>query len=114
MKWVIATLSNAIENIQSKVDVKEYDFSNVQNRIILSSTKESIEQEILSKCKEKFGEKYSINKVKITLDNDFRIDDIDIYVKKLEQVASAGEIIDYIAGSYNIQADIINVIKENN
>ena len=111
---VIATISNAIENIQSKVDLKEYDFSNVQNRIILSSTKESIEQEILSKCKEKFGEKYSINKVKITLDNDFRISDIDIYVEHLEQVAFAGEIIDFIAGSYNIQADLINVIKENN
>lgn len=110
---VVATISNAIDNVKSKIEVKEYDFSNIKNRIILSSTKENIEEDIALKCKEKFGLKYNISKVRITLTDTYLIRDIDIYVKNLPEVAMAGEIIDYIASSYNIQVSLINVIKEN-
>ena len=109
---VVATISNAVDSIKSKIEVKEYDFSNVKNKIILSSTKQNIEDEIVSKCNEKFIN-YNISKVRITLMEDYSIDDIDIYVKNLPEVSVAGEIIDYVSGIYNIQADLINVIREN-
>ena len=109
---VVATLSNAIDSVKSRIDVKDYDFGDVQNRIILFSTKENIEKEIAIKCKEKFDKKYEINKVKITLGEDYTLKNIDVYVKKIYEVAHAGEIIDYIAGNYNIQSGLINVIKE--
>lgn len=109
---VVATISNAVDSIKSKIEVKEYDFRNVKNKIILSSTKENIQDEIASKCKEKF-KKYNISKVRIMLTEDYLISDIDIYVKNLPEVRVAGEIIDYVANTYNIQADLVNVIKEN-
>ena len=109
---VVATISNAVDSIKSKIEVKEYDFRNVKNKIILSSTRENMEEEITAKCKEKFPN-YNVSKVRITLTEGYLIDDIDIYVKNLPEVRAAGEIIDYVAGTYNIQADLINVIKEN-
>ena len=109
---VVATISNAIANVKSKIEVKQYDFSNMKNKIILSSTRENLEDEITAKCREKFT-KYNISKVRIILTEDYSIDDIDIYVRNLPQVSAAGEIIDYIAGTYNIGSDLINVIKEN-
>lgn len=108
---VVATISNAVDSIKSKIEVKEYDFRNVKNKIILSSTRENIEEEIIAKCKEKFT-KYNVSKVRITLTDEYLIHDIDIYVKNLPEVSVAGEIIDYVAGTYNIQSDLINVIKE--
>lgn len=110
---VVTAISNAIDNVKTKIEVKEYDFSNVKNKIILSSTRENMEEEIIAKCKEKFGSKYGISKVKITLTDEYLIQDIDIYVKNLPEVRVAGEIIDYVSGIYNIQASLINVIKEN-
>lgn len=109
---VVATISNAVDSIKSKIEVKEYNFGNVKNKIILSSTKENIQDEIASKCKERF-QKYNISKVRITLTENYLIEDIDIYVKNLPEVRVAGEIIDYVSETYNIQADVINVIKEN-
>lgn len=109
---VVATISNAVDSIKSKIEVKEYNFGNVKNKIILSSTKENLQEEIASKCSEKFTN-YNISKVRIALTEDYLISDIDVYVKNLPEVAMAGEIIDYVAGTYNIQADVINVIKEN-
>ncbi len=109
---VVATISNAVDSIKSKIEVKEYDFSNVKNKIILSSTRENMEEEIAAKCKQNFT-KYNVSKVRITLTEDYLIEDIDIYVKNLPEVRVAGEIIDYVAGTYSIQADLINVIKEN-
>ena len=109
---VVVTISNAVDSIKSKMEVKEYNFSNMKNKIILSSTKENIQKDILFKCKEKFT-KYNISKVKIRLTEDYLIEDVDIYVKNLPEVRVAGEIIDYVSGIYNIQSDLINVIKEN-
>jgi len=112
-KNVIATISNAIENIQSKVELKEYDFSGIQERIIFSSSKENIEKRIFTECKTNFKNKFEITGVKISLENDYAIKEIDIYVKTLPGVSSAGEIIDFVSYSYNINTELINVIKEN-
>ena len=109
---VVATISSAVDSIKSKIEVKQYDFSNAKNRIILSSAKKNMENEIASNCKEKFV-KYNVSKVRISLTEDYLIEDVDVYIKKLPEVRMAGEIIDYVSGTYNIQADLINVIKEN-
>ncbi len=109
---VIATISEAVDSIKSKIEIKQYDFSNLKGRIIFSSTKENIEREIINSCTEKFSIKYEIRKVKINLTEDYIIQDIDIYVKKLPEVSMAGEIIDYVSKKYNISAELINVIRE--
>lgn len=109
---VTLAISSAISNIQSKVEVKGYDFNNLGNRLIFSTVKEELEDEIYTKCNEKFGAKFEVSKVKILLNEEYKIEDIDVYVKRLEEVASAGQIIDYIASVYEIDASIVNVIKE--
>ncbi|MBQ8044025.1 MAG: stage III sporulation protein AF [Clostridia bacterium] len=109
---VIAVISSTLDNIQSKVQVKEYDVPNLQNKIVLSATKEKLEEEIYTKCKEKFDLKFGINKVKIFLNEEYTIEDIDVYVKNLPEVAQAAEIIDYITSEYGIEAGAINVIRE--
>jgi len=110
---VVATISNAIDNVKSKIEVKEYNFSDVKNKIILLSTRDNMEKDILSKCEERFGTKYEISKVKMTLTDEYLIKAIDIYVKNLPEVRAAGEIIDYVCSTYTIQMDLINIIKEN-
>ena len=109
---VVSTISSTLEEIQSKVEVKEYDISGLQNKIVFSSTKESIEKDIYNSCKEKFSGKYEFDKVKISLNAKYTIEDIDIYVKGLQEVALAGEIIDYVANTYSLDATLINIIKE--
>lgn len=111
---VVAVISDAIESIQSKVETKEYDFSNLQNRLVFSSVKEEIENDIYLKCKEKFESKFGINKVKIILNEEYVVEDIDIYIDNLPEVAMAAEIIDYVAYKYSIEASVINIIKEEN
>lgn len=109
---VIQVISSAVDEIQSKVTVKEYNFGNLQNSLIFSSVKEKLEDEIYTKCKEKYDIKYGISKVKISLDEQYKLEDIDIYVRKLEEVANAGEVIDFVAYEYEIAPSVINVIKE--
>ncbi len=109
---VIATISSTIEDIQGKVETKKYDFNNLQNRLIFSSVKEKLEEEIYAKCKERFGLRYGIKKVKITLDEEYKLENINIYVGNLPEVSLASEIIDYLSSSYEIDAGVINVIRE--
>jgi len=109
---VVATISTAIENIQSKVDHKEYDFSNIGNKLIFSSVKEDLEDEIQAKCNDKFGSAFEVKKVKISLDEKYELKNIDVHVIKLPEVARAGEIIDFISNEYSIQASIIKVVRE--
>lgn len=109
---VIAVISNTLEDIQSNVEVKKYDTLNLDSRIVFSSAKKNIENEIYTKCKEKFDTKFGVSKVKISLNDEYTVEDIDVYVKELPEVAQAGEIIDYIASEYEIEANLINIIKE--
>lgn len=109
---VVEVISSAISNVKSKVKIKEYNFNGLQNRIIFSSVKEDIEREIYTACSESFDVKYGISKVKLELNDEYKIEHIDVYVKNLTQVANAGEIIDFIANQYEIDDSIINVIKE--
>ena len=109
---VVETISSTLDNIQSNIEIKERNTINLDSKIIFSSTKKKIENEIYTKCKEKFDSKFGIAKVKISLNAEYVVEYIDVYVNKLPEVAMAGEIIDYIATEYEIQADLINVIKE--
>lgn len=109
---VTQVISSTIENIQSKVEIKEYEFNNIENRIIFSSVKNDLESEIYTKCKEKLDTKFQISKVKISLNEEYKIEDIDVYVKELEEVIMAAEIIDFVANEFKINPSIINVIKE--
>lgn len=109
---VISVISNAVKTVQSNVKIKQYNLVGFKDKIILSSTKENIEKEIHTSCVEKFGIKFSVTKVKINLSDDYTIEDIDIYVERLDSIADAGEIIDYIAKEYTIDASVINVIRE--
>lgn len=109
---VIQVISSAIGNIQSKVEIKESKFNNLKNKFILSSVKKDLEQEIHTKCKGKLDAKFGISKVKIALNEKYKLQSIDIYVKKLEEIASAKEIIEFVACEYEIEETIINVIRE--
>ena len=109
---VVATISSTLANIQSNIKTKEYNVKDMKSKIVLSSTRENIEQEIYTKCKERFDSKYGINKVEIKLNESYNIEAIYVYVKKLPEVAWASEIIDYIANEYGINANVLNVIKE--
>lgn len=109
---VVETISRTIESIQSKISVNEYNFNNLENRLIFSSVKENLQQDLYTKCTEKFGKRYKISKVKIILNSGYKIEDIDIYVNNLNEVANAGEIIDFVANTYKIDAAVINVIRE--
>lgn len=109
---VVATISKTLDNISSNIKVKEYDFSNLGNTLIFSSVKEDVEQDILTKCKDKFNGNYTVKKVRISLNEDYTLDEINVYVKNLEQVAFAGEIIDYIAEEYLVDSGLINIMSE--
>lgn len=109
---VVATISKTLDSIGSNVKIKKYDFSNLENTLIFSSVKEDVEQDILTKCKYKFNGSYTVKKVRISLNEDYTLGEINVYVKNLEQVAFAGEIIDYIAGEYSIDSGLINIMSE--
>ena len=109
---VVETISSTLANIQSNVKIKENNTIDLDNKIVFSSAKKNIEKEIYTKCKEKFDSKFGISKVKILLNKEYVVEDIDVYVYKLPEVAMAGEIIDYIASEYKIEARLINIIKE--
>lgn len=111
-KNVIQVISSSIENIQSNIKTKEYDFNNVGNKLILSSVREELEQDISLKCKEEFENRCEIERVKIVLNKNYSLDRIDVYVNKLSEIVVAGEIIDYISIKYEITPSIINVVKE--
>lgn len=109
---VTEVISSAIDNIQSKVKVKEHNVANLQNRLIFSSVKEDLEDEIYAKCKKELDVKFGIKKVKISLNEEYKMEDIDVYVNKLDEIASAAEIIDFVSQEYEIDSSIINVIRE--
>lgn len=109
---VVETISSTLDNIKSNAEIKDYSTINLDSKIVFSSAKKNIESEIYAKCKEKFDSKFGISKVKISLNAEYVVEDIDVYVNNLHEVAMAGEIIDYIAQEYQIKANLINVIKE--
>ena len=106
------TISSTIDKLHDKIDVKEYNFQNISNKLIFPSEKENLENEIFTKCKKRFDSKYGVRKVDISLNENYTLENIDVYVNELPEVALAGEIIDYVVKEYNIQPSIINVIRE--
>lgn len=109
---VVSTISTKLKEITNGVEVKEYNFENIQNRLIFSSVREDLEQDIYTKLKEKFKLKYIVKEVKIELNKEYGLEELDVYVKGNIDAYSASEIIDWIAKEYQINEKVINVIGE--
>ena len=109
---VIQAISSSIESIQTNVSSNKYNFSNIENKLIFSSVKKDLEQEILNKCKEKFGTRFNVQSVVILLKENYELEDINIYIENLPEIAMAGNIIDFVSNEYEINASLINVIGE--
>ena len=109
---VVSTISNKLKEIQNNIEVEEYNFSNLQNRLIFSSVKEDLEDDIYKKSKEEFKLICTINKVKINLNMEYKTETVDVYVEGNIEVNDATKIIDWIAKEYQIDEKIVNVIKE--
>ena len=109
---VVEVISNTLDNIQDKTEVKEYNISNIENRIIYSSVKEKLEEDIYTNCKQKWDKYFDIKKVKINLNKEYKLEEIQIYVSKIQEVTSSAKIIDYVSNQYEVDSKIIKVIKE--
>lgn len=108
---VILAISNAIDEISiSNENVTNYDFSKQKNRIINDSVKAKLEEEIESSCKEKLDE-YNIKNVSISLNEKYAVDEINIVAADIDNVEDARKIINYIIDTYNVQEQVINIIK---
>lgn len=105
---VISNTLNKVadNNLEQKY---KYDFSNLQNKMILNRTKESIEEDILKSCIQKFDKK--IKKVNIKLNDKYNIESIKVYVENIEEIYLANQIMEYITDKYNVQNEYIEVIK---
>lgn len=109
---VVYTISETINKLEENVQVKQYDFNNLGNRLIFSSVRENLEEDIYTKCNNSINGKFKVSKVKINLTEEYMLKEINVYVQNLEEIAMAGEIIDYIADEYSVDSKIINIIKE--
>lgn len=101
-----------VSNIESKT--YEYDFSDFQDKMVLTRTKENIEQDILDKCKSKFKENITVTDVVVELNTKYNIEGIKVYVEKLEDVYTANKIMTYVTGEYNVGNEYIEVIQKEN
>lgn len=109
---VVEVISSTLDNIQDKTEVKEYNVSNIENRIIYSSVKEKLEEDIYTKCKQKWDKYFNIKKVEINLNKEYKLEEIQIYVCKISEVTSSAKLIDYISKEYEVNPRTIKVIKE--
>lgn len=108
---VVEVISSTLNKVASNnVDKKnKYDFSNLQNKMILNRTKENIEEDILKSCTQKFDGK--VKKVSIKLNDKYNIESIKVYVSDMEEIYLASQIMEYITDEYNVQNEYIEVIK---
>lgn len=109
---VISKALDNVSNIESKT--YEYDFSDFQDKMVLTRTKENIEQDILDKCKSKFKENITVTDVVVELNAKYNIEGIKVYVEKLEDVYTANKIMTYVTGEYNVGNEYIEVIQKEN
>lgn len=108
---VILALSTAIDEISMPNEkFKSYDFSKDRNRIISGSVKEKLETTIKETCDNELSE-YMINKVRITLDEEYKVEEINITASNILDVEDARRIINHITETYNVQEQVINIIK---
>ena len=112
---IVEVISKSIDDIKLNVKSKDnlsYDFSDYKGRVVLSRVKEKLESEILNGCKQKFKADFEISKVDISLNADYEITSINIYVKKVNEINSAYRIINFLEEEYNIKDFLIQVIEE--
>lgn len=108
---VIIALSNAIENVGTSQDTyPTYDFSKERDKIISSSVKEKLEDTIYESCVNKFPN-YIVIGTDIEIDEEYKVKEINIIVKNIDTVQDARKIINYITETYNVQEQIINIVK---
>ena len=112
---IVNVISNSIEDIKLNMTSSNnlsYDFSNYKDRIVLSSVKEKLENEIYTACKEKFLNDIDITKVEISLNDNYEINEVNIYAKRVNGIFSAYKIINFVEEKYNIKDFLIQVIEE--
>ena len=108
---VVLAISTAIDELTiNNEEIKAYDFSKERDRIINSSVKEKLEQEIKQACDKELS-KYKINGVSINLDKEYKVEAINITASNVTDVEDARKIINYITDAYNVQEQVINIIK---
>jgi len=108
---VILALSNFVDEIVVEDTAQiRYDFSKKTNSIINNSVKEKIELDIENTCEKELKE-YNISNVNLSLDGNYNISEINITVGTDIDVEDAKKIINYITDTYNVQEQVINVIK---
>lgn len=108
---VVIAISNVIDEFNiTEQEMKSYDFSKEKNRIINNSVKSRLEQEILATCQNDLNEFY-IKDVSIKLNDEYIVKEINVTVNNIENVQDASKIINYITDTYNVQEQVINIIK---
>ena len=108
---VIVALSNAVSEITTpNIEVKSYDFSKEKDRMVSSSVKELLEDEIKQACDNYLSE-YKVSKVIIELDDEYKVVEINVTATNILDVEDARKIINYITDTYNVKEQVINIIK---
>ena len=112
---IVNVLSKSIEDIKLNVGSTNnlsYDFEDYKERAVLSNVKEKLEAEILNTCKEKFENDFQVSRVDISLDENYEITGVTVYVKKVEEIFSAYRIINFLEEKYNIKDYLIEIVEE--
>lgn len=108
---VILALSTAIENIGVTEDTyATYDFSKQRDKMISSSVKERLEDTIYESCVNKFPG-FNVKGVNIEIDEEYKVKEINAVVKNIDTVEDARQIINHITETYNVQEQVINIVK---
>lgn len=109
---VTEVISKTIENVSKSTKPykdSSYDFSNYNDRVIFTSVKEELEEEIYNSVKGEFSNELKINSVDIKLNTKFEIDKIIVYVKNIYLLGNANSVITYLENKYNIPNNKIEV-----
>ncbi len=109
---LLATITNTYENIESKVYIND-DFLNEEmsmysNEQVKYNVKRKIELDILNRYIEKG---VMVNRVEVTLNNEYLIETVNIYVSDMDTVDDAKELMKCVIEEYKLEKKCINIIK---
>lgn len=111
------TLSQVIETISSSAvqmkNTKKYDFSDYQNKILLKSTRQSLEDDIENYIRNNMAEDIDLDSVDIDLNKDYTLGEVKIYIRKMktENILKVSNLINSINENYSIPKDLIKIIE---
>ena len=108
---VVFAISSAIESI-GEIDstYSTYDFTKQRDKMINNSVKKRLEDTIYDSCINEFPS-YDILSVDIEIDEEYKVGAINVITKNIETVHDASLVINYITDTYNVQEQVINIIK---